>query len=71
MLKEGRVYKCALCDAALDVPEGSEPRISIEGESSHPDVYLVTLNGTEIHRCPVTSWTPSPGTPPSVRPRTR
>jgi len=69
--EEGRVCTCARCGAALDVPEGAVPRISIESQSGKPNVYVLTLDGTEIHRCPVTSWTPCPGSPPSVREASR
>jgi hypothetical protein len=53
MRKVGRVYRCALCDAKLDLPEGSAPRVHIEGASGKPNVRVLSLDGKEIHRCVV------------------
>jgi hypothetical protein len=50
---EGELKRCVLCNAILDVPDGAQPASHIEGQSGRPNERILTLNGTEIHRCPV------------------
>jgi hypothetical protein len=49
---DGR-YECAVCHAVLDVPEGVLPQVEIQATSGKPNVRVLRINGTEIHRCEV------------------
>jgi hypothetical protein len=51
--KEGHVYRCALCGHAIDIPEGVEPRIALEGAGGRPNQRVLSIDGDEIHRCTV------------------
>jgi hypothetical protein len=45
------ILRCVLCDAALTVPDGTEPRITIEGVGGAPTQRVLWIEGKEIHRC--------------------
>ena len=53
MLKDGQIYRCALCGQALDSPEGVEPRIWLEGKGGQPNQRVLSIDGDEVHRCAV------------------
>jgi hypothetical protein len=52
-LRDGRT-ECALCGAALDIPEGVTPTITIHAASGRPNIRVISIGREEIHRCQIT-----------------
>jgi hypothetical protein len=44
-------WRCDRCDARVRLPEGSTPRVGVKGASGTPNVYLLLVDGAELHRC--------------------
>jgi hypothetical protein len=55
MLKDKRVYRCALCGEILEIPDVGEPRITVEGSGGKPNQRVLSINGEEVHRCTAVS----------------
>ncbi len=47
-------YQCLFCEAVLDVPDGTEPLVSIEARGGGPNMHVIKVDGKEIHRCDMT-----------------
>ena len=54
MFKDGHSLRCVLCDVLLEIPDGSEPKIHVEGTSGQPNVRVLSIDGIEFHRCETT-----------------
>jgi hypothetical protein len=46
-------YECTLCGAVLDVPIGVTPLVMLRASSGQPTLRTISVNGSEVHRCPV------------------
>jgi hypothetical protein len=48
-------YICALCGEVVDVPEGTNPQVTLVASGGKPNMRVICADGvTEIHRCPIT-----------------
>jgi hypothetical protein len=47
---DGR-YECVLCGTELDIPLTAQPQVMLEARSGYQNIRVLTLNGTEVHRC--------------------
>jgi hypothetical protein len=47
-------HECANCGAPLDLAATDVSSVVFRGGSGQPNVRVIVLNGTEIHRCEVT-----------------
>jgi hypothetical protein len=56
MRKDGAVYRCSLCEAILEIPEGAKVRTMVEGCSDDPHERVIYAQGDEIHRCAVAPY---------------
>jgi hypothetical protein len=55
MIKDRRVYRCALCGDLLEIPDAGEPRVTVEGTGGQPNQRVLSIDGEEIHRCTAVS----------------
>jgi len=44
-------YRCALCEAVLDIPADSRPVVVIVAASGEPNLRTIRVDGEEVHRC--------------------
>lgn len=51
MRKRRGHWECKQCGAVVDVPAGRQPDVMIAAASGQPNVRILTIDGTEIHRC--------------------
>jgi hypothetical protein len=49
--RQGGGYECALCGAVLDISFSVVPRVHFEQSGGKPSVRVLTVDGTEVHRC--------------------
>jgi hypothetical protein len=46
-------YECTLCGAVLDLAEGVTPLVMLRASSGEPTMRTISVNGKEVHSCPV------------------
>ena len=51
-LIDGR-WVCRQCGAVLDVPTDRDPKVVIKAASGKPNVRVLMLGDTEVHRCEI------------------
>jgi hypothetical protein len=54
-------YECAQCGAPLDIPEGATPSVMIRAASGEPNLRIILVGDTEVHRCVIGGLTEFPG----------
>ena len=47
----GGTWQCERCGQSLQLEDGQRPRTSVRAISGSPNVYVVRVDGKEIHRC--------------------
>jgi hypothetical protein len=52
ILQEDGKFRCVLCGALVDVPDGKRPLVLIKARSGEPNMRAITLDGVELHACP-------------------
>ncbi len=53
MINDGDVYRCASCEAPLEIGDGVATEVSIEDGDDGPNMRVLSIDGIEIHRCPL------------------
>jgi hypothetical protein len=53
-MRDGR-YECQQCGEVLDITEDAVPRVEMKGASGEPNRRSITLEGREIHSCPMSA----------------
>jgi hypothetical protein len=51
-LRDGH-YECAQCGAVLDIPFDETPNVMIQAASGKPNMRVISVGYTELHRCAV------------------
>lgn len=51
-LRDGK-YLCVLCGKVVEIPEGKRTLVFIATASGQPNMRTITLDGRELHRCPL------------------
>ena len=51
-------YECALCGVRLDIDENLVPLVVIHASSGHANERVISVRGTEIHRCRIEPQAP-------------
>jgi hypothetical protein len=44
---------CVLCGKVVEIPEGKRTLVFIATASGQPNMRTITLDGRELHRCPL------------------
>jgi len=53
MRLENGKYVCTLCGVQIDVTAEEQPLVLIKASSGEPNKRVISLNGKELHACPI------------------